>query len=128
MLNVRITRLEREQRFREWLTFERFLEGLTEHQLELYAQHGQLPEPLPEPLSPGSSRLDGLDRNSLNRMYEAQQRQFENRTKVELDFFCAHGHWPKQPCDEQTCIASRTARKSEEQKGRPTDRAGTKET
>lgn len=63
MLNVRITRLEREQRFRDWLTFERFLEGLTDQQLELYAHHGQLPEPLPEPLPPGSSRLDGLDRD-----------------------------------------------------------------
>jgi hypothetical protein len=64
MLNARIARLEREKRFRDWLTVELFLEGLTDQQLELYALHGQLPEPLPEPLPLGASRLDGMERNT----------------------------------------------------------------
>ena len=42
MLNARIVRLEREKRFREWLTLERFVEGLTEEQLELYAGPGEI--------------------------------------------------------------------------------------
>jgi len=41
-------RLEREQRFREWLWYERFLEGLTEEQLETVATEWRFPEPTPE--------------------------------------------------------------------------------
>jgi hypothetical protein len=101
MLNARIARLEREKRFRDWLTFERFLEGLTDQQLELYALHGQLPEPLPEPLPLGASRLYGMDRKNLIRMWEAHEREFGDRTKEELNFYSAHGHWPGQLCDER---------------------------
>lgn len=103
MLNARIARLERERRFRDWLAVERFLEGLTEEQLELYALHGKLPEPLPEPLPLGASRLDALDRKSLTRMWETDEREFGDRTVEELNFYCAHGHWPRQLCDERCC-------------------------
>ena len=87
--------------------FERFLEGLSEQQLELYARHGQLPEPLPEPLPQGASRLDGLDRRSLIRLWEAHEREFGERTAEELNFYCSHGHWPGQPCDKRSCILKR---------------------
>jgi hypothetical protein len=103
MLSARIARLEQEKRFRDWLSCERFLEGLTEQQLELYALHGQLPEPLPEPLPQGASRLDGMDRKNLIKMWEADERKFGNRTKEELNFYCVHGHWPGQQCDERCC-------------------------
>ena len=103
MLNARITRLEGEKRFRDWFAFERLLEGLTDQQLELYADQGRLPEPLPEPLPRGGSRLDRLDRKSLIRLWEAHEREFEDRTEQELSFYCAHGHWLAQSCDERCC-------------------------
>lgn len=103
MLNARIARLEREQRFRDWLTDKRFFESWTDQQLEVYARHGQLPEPLPVPLPPGASRLDGMDRKSLIRMWEAHEREFAGRTDEELLFYSVHKHWPEQPCEEQTC-------------------------
>jgi len=81
MLNARITRPERDKRYRDWLLCERFLEGLRHQQLEVYALHGQLPKPLPEPLPPGASRLDGMDRKDLIRMWEADERKFGNRTR-----------------------------------------------
>ena len=104
MLNARITRPERDKRYRDWLLCERFLEGLRHQQLEVYALHGQLPKPLPEPLPPGASRLDGMDRKDLIRMWEADERKFGNRTSEELSFYCVHGHWPGQLCDERCCL------------------------
>lgn len=38
-LKSRIERLEKEQRFQGWLWYERFLEGLTDEQLEAIASH-----------------------------------------------------------------------------------------
>lgn len=103
MLNARIARLEREKRFREWFRAMRFLEGLTDQELELYALEGRLPEPLPDPLPAGASRLDGMDRENLIRMWEDDERTFGNRTSEELNFYCVHGHWPEQRCDEPCC-------------------------
>src|SRR5579864_4637029 len=105
-LDARIARLEREKRFREWFYFERYLEGLTNRQLEFYVHHGQWPEPVPEPLPPGASRLDRMDRKSLIRLWEEHEREFGSRTGEELTFYCAHGHWPEQPCEERSCLKS----------------------
>ena len=44
-LKRRLKRLEKEQRFKDWLGYERFLEGLTEEQLEAVAAHWRFPEP-----------------------------------------------------------------------------------
>jgi len=104
MLNARIARLEREKRFRDWFLWVRFLEGLTRHELELYALEGQLPEPLPNPLPAGASRLDGMDRKNLIRMWEANERTFGNRTSEELNFTVCTEHWPEQRCDEPCCL------------------------
>ena len=94
MLNARIARLEKEKKFRDWLSVKRFFESWTVQQFEVYAQHGQLSEPLPEPLPPGASPLDGMDRKSLIRMWEAHEREFGGRTQEEQLFYCVHGHWP----------------------------------
>ena len=83
---------------------ERFLEGLTDEQLELYVHHGDLPEALPPPLPPGASRLDKMDQKSLIRLWEEHERQFGDRTEEELKFYCAHGHWPEEACDGQKCM------------------------
>lgn len=54
-IQERLERLENERRFLQWLHFERFLEGLSDEQLEAYVRHNCLPAPLPEPLPIGTS-------------------------------------------------------------------------
>src|SRR5713101_6859727 len=67
-VNSRVKRLEDEQRFNDWLQLERFLESLTEEQLEDLVTHWRFPDPWPDPLPFGKSRLDGLDRKTLIRL------------------------------------------------------------
>ena len=73
-IQERLKRLENQGRFLQWLQFERFLEGLTDAQLEAYTRQGRLPQPLPEPLPKGASRLDVLDRKSLIKLWEENER------------------------------------------------------
>jgi hypothetical protein len=56
----RLKQLEDRRRFLTWFVFERFLESLTQEQLETYARDRRWPEPLPEPLPKGASRQDRL--------------------------------------------------------------------
>jgi hypothetical protein len=101
----RIERLEKELKFRRWLDFSRFLEGITHEQLEEIAIHWRFPEPLPEPLPMGASRLDGLDRKTLLKLWETSEheiarimREQEGRNEDELEFELDHGHWPEEHC------------------------------
>ena len=110
-LKNRVERLEKEQRFQQWFHFERFLEGLTEEQLDDIVIYCRFPEPLPEPLPPGASRLDGLDRKSLNQRFEISERQtaglmreMRGRNEDELRFQLRHAHWPEQPCRAGECL------------------------
>jgi hypothetical protein len=89
----RVKRLEQEWRFRCWLRDKRFLESLTEEQLEVLTVTGRLPPEVPEP-PPGTSRLDKLDRKSLIKLREEDERAWTGRSYEELDFFTHHGHWP----------------------------------
>jgi hypothetical protein len=95
-LKGRLKRLEKEQRFQDWLWYERFLEGLTEEQLEAVASHWRFPEPMPEPLPWGSSRLDRLDRKSLLRLWEEDDRHFCHRSHDDLRVYAEKGYWPEQ--------------------------------
>ena len=95
-LKSRIGRLEKEQRFKDWLGYERFLEGLTEEHLEAVATHWRFPEPMPEPLPWGSSKLDRLDRKSLRRLWEEDERVFGHRSRDDLKFCADNGGWPEQ--------------------------------
>ena len=95
-LKSRIERLEKEQRFQGWLWYERFLEGLTDEQLEAIASHWRFPEPMPEALPWGSSRLDRLDRKSLLRLWEEDERHFGRRSRDELKSYADNGYWPEQ--------------------------------
>lgn len=97
----RLERLEKERRFKDWLRHQRFLEGLTNEQLQFYVVTGRPPE-VPEPL-PGTSRLDKLDRETLIKMWEEEQRMFGGRSEEHLGFFADHGHWPEQGCNERNC-------------------------
>ena len=105
----RIARLEKEQQFRRWLGFSRFLEGLTDLQLEDLAIHWRFPDPLPEPLRKGASRLDGLDRKNLLKLWEEEEyetariiREQEGRNEDELKFKLHHGHWPEESERDQS--------------------------
>jgi hypothetical protein len=104
----RIDLLEMELQFRRWIWHKRLLESLNVEQLEEYASLGQLPEPLPEPLPQGASALDGLDRKRLIELWEESENYFAGRSKQELIYFCFHGHWPEQACDDQKCSKTRS--------------------
>lgn len=82
-LQRRLERLEKEARFDSWLWFERFLESLTEPQLEDLATHGRWPEPMPPPLPIGASKLDSLDRKTLQKMFEEDERRFGPCVRIE---------------------------------------------
>jgi hypothetical protein len=94
----RLERLEAEQQFRTWFGFVRFLEGLSNEQLEDVAIYWRFPEPLPEPLPIGASRLDGLDRKSLLKLWEEEEyeiacimREDEGRNEDDRKFRLYHG-------------------------------------
>jgi hypothetical protein len=74
-LKNRVERLENELRFRAWVAFERFLEGLSKEQLEDVATHWRFPDPLPEPLPLGASRLDTLSRKELVELWRDCERE-----------------------------------------------------
>lgn len=82
----RLKQLEDRQRFIDWFLFDRFLESLTREQLETFAHDGRLPEPLPEPLPKGASRLDGLDRKSLIKLWEESERMFRHEAATRWPF------------------------------------------
>jgi len=82
-LQRRLERLEKEARFDAWLWFERFLESLTEPQLEDLATHWRWPEPMPPPLPIGASKLDSMDRKTLQKMFEQSEREFGVCVRIE---------------------------------------------
>ncbi len=104
-LKNRLALLEEEQRFRDWLELQRFLESLSDFQLEDYIKNFRLPDPLPAPLPCGQSRLDTLDRKSLIKLWQEHERMFAGRDKDELNFYTSHGHWPEEPfADCKKCM------------------------
>jgi len=109
-LKSRVERLEKEQQFRTWLGFERFLESLTVEQLEELSLHWRFPEVLPEPLPKGASRLDRLDRKTLLKLWEESERdtarimdEMKGRSLDERRFHMDHQHWPEQACSTANC-------------------------
>jgi hypothetical protein len=105
-LKSRIEAMENEYLFSEWLRFERFLESLTEEQLKELAINWRFPDPLPEPMPQGASRLDCLDRNTLMKLFrenELRRAQFHLHSHEDQEFFCSHAHWPEEACT-QDCL------------------------
>jgi hypothetical protein len=104
-LKRRIARLENEFRFQRWFHFSRFLEGLTDEQVEAIALDWRFPEPLPEPLPRGMSELDRLDKKTLLKRFEEDEREtsrimreMAEHSEDERKFDVRHGHWPEQGC------------------------------
>ena len=90
--------------------FSRFAEGLTDEQLEDIAIYWRFPQPLPEPLPRGASRLDSLDRKQLLKLWEADERaiagliqEMRGRSTDELKYHREHEHWPEQLCNVTSC-------------------------
>jgi len=81
--------------FRRWFYFSRFLEGLSQEQIEEIALNWRFPVPLPEPLPWGMSELDSLDRKSLILRWEESERETSEHTEDEYKFYVRHGHWPR---------------------------------
>jgi hypothetical protein len=92
--------VELEIQFLRWLQSERFFERFTAEQLLAFACLGLLPEPMPEPLPKGASKVDGLSRKRLIELWKDDLHLFGGRNQQELIFFTIHVHWPEQPCNE----------------------------
>ena len=91
-IRERLELLEKEHRFLTWVLSYRFIESLTVNELEAFAHDNSLPDPAPNRLS----RLEGLDRNSLLKLWEEQERLLEYRSSEDLKHFCTHGRWPEE--------------------------------
>jgi hypothetical protein len=110
-INSRIAQMEKKSQFMRWFCFSRFLEGLSDEQLEEIALDWRFPDPLPEPLPWGMSELDRLDRKSLLRRWEKSEHKiasimFETsrHSEVERRFHVRHGHWPEQSCGPECFV------------------------
>ena len=116
-LKSRIEQLEKERQFQRWFMFSRFLEGLTDEQLEDIEIYWRFPEPLPEPLPRGASSLDSLERKELRKLWEAEERaiargitEMKGRSADELKYEMEHEHWPEQLCGPRNCRKQRMRR------------------
>jgi len=102
----RVERLEQETRFQNWLKFQRYLEYLSDDQLEHFVVFGFWRAPQPSEPPAGKCRVDSLSRKELIRLFEADERKrakFAHRSDVEKTFFLNHAHWPEEACDECDC-------------------------
>jgi hypothetical protein len=88
----RLEKLEKEWCFVTWYLQDRFLGTLNIEELDEYARDGKLPEPVPNRPSP----LDRLDRNSLRKRWEENERRYEGRTREDMQRFVEKGLWPEQ--------------------------------
>lgn len=88
----RLKRLETGQRFLDWFVLHRFCTTLTLEELETWASSGGLPDPIPN----RPSNLDTLDRKSLHKLWEEEERRFRGRGIEEREFYADNGVWPEQ--------------------------------
>jgi len=88
----RLVQLENQRRFLNWFATARFYASLTVDELETFARDGKLPDPLPN----RPSSLDKLDRKTLIRRWENDERIFGRRSHEELVFYTENGLWPEQ--------------------------------
>lgn len=87
----RLGRLEKRRRFLDWFVRHRFYATLTEEELKTFAS-GRFPNPIPN----RSSNVDRLDRKSLLRLWEEDERKQGGRSPEELEYYTKNGVWPEQ--------------------------------
>jgi hypothetical protein len=88
----RLEKLEKEQRFIQWFLAQRFNGSLTLDELCVMADGGKIPDPVPN----RPSELDGLDRDTLLKRWEQDERLLGGRTVAELKCYVKSGLWPEQ--------------------------------
>jgi hypothetical protein len=87
----RLAKLENRRRFLDWFVRHRLFDSLTSEELETCASGGGFPNPIPN----RPSSLDTLDRKSLLKLWEEDERVFGGRSKEELEFYSDNGSWPE---------------------------------
>ena len=96
-LRTRLERVGKDLRFKKWFEMMDLLERFTEDELDFYASTGELPETVRcATLSERPSRLDGLDRKALLRMWEEHERFFAGWTQEELDHYAKTRQMPER--------------------------------
>jgi hypothetical protein len=88
----RLAKIEDKRRFLNWFVGARFIDSLTDNELESYVRDRRPPEPVPN----RPSKLDRLDRKSLIRLWQEDERIWGSRSREELDHFSENGFWPEQ--------------------------------
>jgi hypothetical protein len=91
----RLARLEKEQRFKRWFEINDLLERFTDEELKIYSETGELPESvLRDSFVDRPSKLDGLDRKALLKLFEEHELAFGSRSDEEIRFHVTYGYWP----------------------------------
>jgi|ERR1700685_115317 len=92
-IRSRLVKLEDKQRFLDWFVMERFHATLTLEELSTFACYGELPNPLQARPStfPGA-----LNRESLIKNWEEDERIFSGRSGEALEYYAKNGIWPEQ--------------------------------
>lgn len=124
----RVERLERQERFKEWLRFQRYLDCVTDNQLEFLVVFGYWPDLSPAEPLPGTSRWDSLPQKELLRLFEVDERkraQFAHRSDEDKRFFIDHAHWPEKPCQSCNCAESTTLALRRKHQSRTAEKEGT---
>jgi hypothetical protein len=88
----RLARLESQRRFLDWFVWQRFYDSLTLEELETGAAGGDFPDPIPN----RASSMDTLDRKSLLKLWEENERVFRGRSQADREYYADTGLWPEQ--------------------------------
>jgi|GEM_PF-6475757 len=92
-IRSRLVQLEEKQRFLDWFVMERFYATLTTEELSTYVLYEELPNPLP---ARPTTFPNGLDRKSLIKLWQEDERILGGRSGEELEYYVKTGAWPEQ--------------------------------
>src|SRR5450755_4339929 len=88
----RLEKLENRRRFLDWFVMARLYDSFTTDELEAFASGRGYPDPIPN----RPSSLDTLDRKSLVKLWEENERVYEGRSHEDLEYYTQTGSWPKE--------------------------------
>lgn len=95
MLKNRLDRLEKEKRFLQWFYANDTFSRCTEEELKTYLETQKWPDwVLCGAIDDRTSELDGLDRKTLLKLFEEDERLFGNLSKDEVKVYVEHGTLP----------------------------------